>query len=117
MNKQEIQQQALSNAVNNQSAANYNDIFNGFIDMGIPESDIKPRENIFTYNAWKALNRQVMKGQHGVKVVTWVPMSKTDKETGEKAQFRRPKSTTVFHISQTEAIGWIYYESSKHDRQ
>jgi len=27
----------------------------GFAAKGIPESEIKPRENVFTFNAWKAL--------------------------------------------------------------
>ena len=104
MTNQETQQQALTNATSQLSTRNYGAIFDGFIEMGIDEKDIIPRENIFTYNAWKALNRQVMKGQHGVKVVTWVPMTKKDKDTGEKESFRRPKTTTVFHVSQTEAI-------------
>lgn len=104
MNKEQIQTAALTNATQNESVANYDAIFEGFEAMGIEEDNIKPRENVFTYNAWKALKRQVMKGQHGVKVVTWVPMSKTDKETGEKESFKRQKSTTVFHISQTESM-------------
>ena len=102
MNNQKIQAEALSNALNNESVRNYPAIFEGFIEMGIEEKDIVPRENIFTYNAWKAKNRQVKKGAHGVKIISWVPMTKTDKETGEKESFRRPKSTTVFHVSQTE---------------
>jgi antirestriction protein ArdC len=71
---------------------------------GVPESEIKPRENVFTYKAWRALGRQVRRGEHGVKVVTFVEMAKEDKETGEKKPFRRPWTTTVFHISQTDAI-------------
>lgn len=72
---------------------------------GIPESDIKPRENVFTFNAWKALGRHVRKGEHGVAVVTFIECTKEDKETGEKKAFRRPWATTVFHVSQTEANG------------
>ena len=97
-------QQALVNATQSESTANYQAIFTGLKSIGIAETDIKPRENVFTYRAWLALGRQVSKGQHGVKVVTYVPMSKTDKETGEKSEFRRPKTTTVFHISQTQEI-------------
>ena len=106
MTKQEIAQQALTNAVTNQSLMNYATIFNEFMSRGIPESDIRPRENVFTYNAWLALGRQVRKGEHGVKVVTFVPMTKEDKETGERKGIgRRPWTTTVFHESQTDAIG------------
>src|SRR6516162_1927535 len=70
--KDEIQQEALSRAVGNQSLTNWPAIFQGFIAKGIPEHEIKPRENVFTYHAWRALGRQVRRGEHGVKVTTWV---------------------------------------------
>jgi len=79
-------------------------IFQGFIAKGIPESEIRPRENVFTFDAWKALGRYVRKGEHGVKVVTFIECRKENKVTGEKESFRRPWTTTVFHISQTEAM-------------
>lgn len=105
MTKQEMAAQALSNAVSNQSTMNYVPIFQGFSAKGIPESEIKPRENVFTYKAWIALGRQVRKGEHGVKVVTFVPMSKRDADTGESKKIgRRPWTTTVFHVSQTEPM-------------
>jgi len=108
MTKDQIQLEALSNAVNNQSIRNYAAIFEGFAAIGIPESEISPRENVFTYNAWKALNRQVKKGEHGIKIVTWIACNTkdTDTETGEtkKGSYRRPRTTTVFHISQTDTI-------------
>jgi hypothetical protein len=104
--KQEIAKQALSNAVGNQSFANYDAIFEGFMEMGIPEEDITPRVNVFTYDAWLALGRCVRKGQHGVKVVTFVPMNLKDAKTGEdKFIGRKPRTTTVFHISQTDKVG------------
>lgn len=106
MTKQEVQQEALTRAQGNGSVRNYGAIFAGFAEMGIPESDILPRENVLTYHAWQALGRQVKKGQHGVQITTWIPVSKkvTDPETGEekKDTFRRPKLATVFHISQTQ---------------
>jgi hypothetical protein len=98
------QVEALSRAVNGLSLGNYPAIFAGFMAKGIPESEIKPRENVFTYQAWRALGRQVRRGEHGVKVVTFVEMAKESKETGEKQTFRRPWSTTVFHVSQTDPI-------------
>lgn len=108
----EIQQQALSNAVSNQSTMNYGAIFDGFIEKGIPADDIRPRENVFTFHAWKALGRQVRKGEHGVKVVTWITCKTADKAAGsdqskegnEPGSYKRPKTTTVFHVSQTDAI-------------
>jgi hypothetical protein len=103
MKTQEQYQEALSRAASGITMSNYPAIFAGFAQMGIPESEIKPRENIFTYNAWKALGRHVKKGQHGVRVLTFIDISKEDKETGEKETHSRPWHTTVFHISQTEA--------------
>lgn len=98
VSKVEIQNQALQNATNNESMANYPAIFEGFMAKGIPADQIKPRENVFTYNAWQALERQVRKGEKGVKVVTLVKGK--DKETGKPFSFQ--KMTTVFHISQTD---------------
>jgi hypothetical protein len=101
MKTQEQYQEALSRAASGITMSNYPAIFAGFAQMGIPESEIKPRENVFTFAAWKALGRHVRKGQHGVKVLTFISTIKEDKETGEKVTRRRPWSTTVFHISQT----------------
>lgn len=103
-NREEAKQEALSRAVLGQSVSNFPAIFQGFAAKGIPETEIKPRENIFTFNAWKALGRVVRRGEHGVKVVTFINCSKENKETGEKESFRRPWTTTVFHVSQTEPI-------------
>jgi antirestriction protein ArdC len=97
--------EALSRATTGQSMSNYPTIYGGFMEKGIPESEIKPRENVFTYNAWRALGRQVRRGEHGVKVLTFIDCQKRDEETGQlKERFRRPASTTVFHISQTDEI-------------
>ena len=104
MNQSQIQSEALHNATTQTSMRNYPDIFDGFLAMGIDESDIKPRENIFTFNAWKAKGRIVSKGEHGVRIITYVAMSKTDEDTGEVSNFRHPRKTTVFHVSQTEAM-------------
>jgi hypothetical protein len=57
-------------------------------------------------NAWKALGRSVRKGEHGVKVVTFIECSGVgrDPASGEEkaVSYRRPWTTTVFHVSQTE---------------
>lgn len=100
----QIETAALHNATSNASFMNYDAIFNGLMALGVPAEEIKPRENVFTFNAWKALGRCVSKGQHGVKVCTFVKAESKDKETGEEKGFRMPRSTTVFHISQTEAL-------------
>ena len=109
--KEEMQAEALSRAAGGQSLTNWPAIFAGFIAKGIPEADIKPRENVFTYNAWRALGRQVRRGEHGVKVTTWItPKDKRDEsaDPDERKKARRSKmpwSATVFHVSQTEPIG------------
>lgn len=99
-------QEALANARNGQSFANYPAIFDGFIAKGIREADIHPHENLFTFNAWRALGRTVKRGEHGVRVQTWVPIP--EKRDDDNAVIRpagkRPKVTTVFHVSQTKAL-------------
>lgn len=105
-NVSETQLKSLKRAVQGQSLTNFPAIFQGFAAKGIPESEIKPRENVFTYDAWKALGRYVRKGEHGVKVVTFIESRsrEIDPDTGERTVNRRPWTSTVFHISQTEPI-------------
>jgi len=80
---------------------NYPAIIAGFIEKGLAADDIRPRENVFTFNAWKALGRHVKKGEHGVRVLTYINGKKKDTEGKEKG-FSFPRSSTVFHVSQTE---------------
>jgi antirestriction protein ArdC len=76
------------------------------VAKGIAEDDIKPRKNVFTFNAWKALGRSVKRGEHGVNVVTFIECTGVERDpaSGEEEQvsYRRPWTTTVFHVSQTE---------------
>jgi antirestriction protein ArdC len=115
MTTQERRAEALTRACTGQTLSNYPAIFQGFMAMGIPESDIRPRENVFTYEAWKALGRHVRKGQHGVKVVTFITTESAKREEAQTtnadgmepqpkkpAWHSRPWTTTVFHVSQTE---------------
>src|SRR5271169_7056230 len=78
-------QEALTRAVSGQSLTNFPAIFQGFAAKGIPESEIKPRENVFTFDAWKALGRVVRRGEHGVKVVTFIESAskEVDQNTDE----------------------------------
>src|SRR5439155_25675003 len=100
--------EALDRARNGQTLTNYPAIFEGFMAKGIAEADIRPRENVFTFQAWKALGRSVKRGEHGVRVVTFVlcESKQRNPSTGEETigTYRRPHTTTVFHISQTEPI-------------
>jgi len=103
----ERQAEALSRALTGQSWSNFPAIIQGFTARGIPESQILPRENVFTYQAWKALGRQVRKGEHGVKVVTYIERDEKteDPETGEVKvrTYSVPRMVSVFHISQTDS--------------
>ncbi|MGO8788429.1 MAG: ArdC-like ssDNA-binding domain-containing protein [Terriglobia bacterium] len=104
--KKEVQREALTRAITGQSLSNYPAIFQGFSAMGISEDQIKPRENVFSYQAWKALGRHVKRGEHGIRVATVRDFRKQviDIETGEKKEeaYSVPWTATVFHVSQTE---------------
>lgn len=105
MSNQEQQQEALSRATTGQSLSNYPAIFEGFAEKGIPEDQIQPRENVFTFQAWKALGRVVCKGEHGVRVETWINYPERVTKSGEKKKAgKRRKVTTVFHLSQTKPL-------------
>ena len=114
--RDQIQQEALSRAVGGQALTNWPAILAGFMAKGIPEHEIRPRENVFTYHAWRALGRQVRRGEHGVKVVTFVTTKgkddtdaadNNDADGADKPKrrgLRRPWTATVFHVSQTDPI-------------
>ena len=105
MKAQAIAKEALDRALRSESITNYPTIYEGFMEKGIAETDIRPRENVFTYHAWRAKGRQVIRGEHGVRVSTYVSVpKKTDPATGEVKQkaHRFPRTTTVFHVSQTK---------------
>jgi antirestriction protein ArdC len=109
--RHEMEQEALSRAIGAGPLAtmtNYPDIFRGFMAKGIAESDIRPRENVFTYHAWRALGRQVRRGEHGVKITSWAPWQRKecDAATGQEkvTTVRRCVTAVVFHISQTDPI-------------
>jgi hypothetical protein len=106
MTKAEMQAEALERARASQAFTNYPAIYQGFMAKGIAEADIKPRDNVLTFHAWKALGRSVKRGEHGVRIVTFIDCSANDRDpaTGEEktVSYRRPHTTTVFHISQTE---------------
>ncbi len=104
LSRSQVTAEALRNAVTRESTLNYEAIFEGFEAMGIPMEDVHPRENVFTFNAWRALGRVVRKGEHGVAIVTVIPCRKLDRDTGELVQVRKVKRTTVFHVTQTEAF-------------
>jgi hypothetical protein len=52
-------EEALDRAKSSASFTNYPAIYQGLLAKGIRGEEIKPRENVFTFNAWKALGRCV----------------------------------------------------------
>jgi hypothetical protein len=56
--KQQMQQEALSRATSGETLSNWPAIIRGFLAKGVPEADIRPRENVFTYHAWRTLGRK-----------------------------------------------------------
>lgn len=101
--RERIQNEALHRATAWQSLTNYPAIYRGFIEKGIAEDDIHPRINVFTYNAWKALGRFVRRGEHGVRVITFMTKVR-EREDGSVEEISIPSTSVVFHISQTEPI-------------
>jgi N-terminal domain of anti-restriction factor ArdC len=96
----ELQNEALERARTSQALTNYPAIFEGFMAKGIAENEIKPRENVFTFHAWKALGRSVKRGEHGVRVVTFIAcQGKADVDAADPeakpTTYRRPHTTTT----------------------
>lgn len=105
LQREQSAQDALDRAQNGQSMMNYGPILEGFAAMGIPMDEISPRENVFTFWAWKAKGRSVKKGEHGVKCVTWIA-PEHENDDGELVRTGKKfcRSVTVFHISQTQEV-------------
>jgi len=104
----ELAHEALSRAQCSTSWSNYPAIFAGFQAMGIPASNIIPRENVLTYHAWRAKGRQVKRGEHGVKIMSWYPIpdrKDPDNPDEKPAKKVRPVTAVVFHVSQTKPYG------------
>ena len=101
----QYQAESLARAQNGDVNSNYAIIMREFMARGIASADINPRENVLTFNAWKALGRHVRKGEHGVAVVTFIPaQAKVDASGNESApRGSIPRTAYVFHVSQTEA--------------
>ena len=95
---------ALQRARSGASLMNEAQAIREFVERGIPEEEIRPRENVLTFNAWRAVGRYVRKGEHGVKLTVWVPVVEDDPRGGEPTVTgKRAVSAVVFHESQTEA--------------
>ena len=89
--------QALDRAREGFSPANEAIVRAAFAGRGI--ADAQPRVNCLTYRAWRAAGRQVRRGEHGVRITTYAPITEPDTD---KVIGRRPVSAVVFHVSQTD---------------
>jgi len=58
-----------------------------------------PYVDVFSYRRWQAQGYQVQKGEHGIKVTTWIHY--TDKEGKDQV---RPKNVTLFCRHQVKPI-------------
>lgn len=81
-----------------------------FADRGIDPESIDPRHNVLTFRAWKASGRQVAKGAISVRVTVWIPKRGKAKESTEGDDKKQsggmyPKTTALFHESQTIPLG------------
>ena len=82
-----------------------------FERRGLDTADVHtfgPQQNVFRFNAWRALGRTVKRGEHGVRLTVWGPIGKVeiDPTTGEKKPRKcGPVTAYVFHVSQTAELG------------
>ena len=91
-------EESLSRAIGTIQSQNDSVVEMHYAALGIHAT---PRVDVFTYNAWQALGRQVRKGEHGCRLTVWIHPSPSATNKEPKPF---PKSTTVFHVSQTDAI-------------
>ena len=93
--KQE-QQNSLRRAQDGNSLSNDTIVIRSFMAKGIAQEKIVPRVNVYTYNGWQALGRQVNRGEKaGCKVPTFYEDKNGQKKFGK---------ASMFHISQTSEI-------------
>lgn len=85
-----------------------------FAGRGIPLGQIDtfgPNQNVRTYRAWRALGRQVRKGEKSVKLTVWRPADDdpglyvAPGEDGKPVRVKcHPVTACVFHVSQTNGV-------------
>jgi len=56
------------------------------------ECQCQPYKDWFTYQRWLAQGYQVKKGERGIKLTTWIPVTEKDEDGEEVVTGRRPKS-------------------------
>ena len=63
----------------------------------------RPYEDWFTYKRWAAQGYQVKRGEHGVKIMTFISSQVEDTETHEVKVRSRPWTAAVFCRCQVQA--------------
>lgn len=76
----------------------------GFVARGLDEEDVRPRENVLSFHAWKHVGRSVIKGERGVKVPV-IRGLEVENDKGERETKTVRGMAAVFHICQTKHIG------------
>lgn len=103
--RQKEVQEALAQIRANPSTANFETVYEAFMERGLEFDEIEPKENVLTYRAWQALGRQVRKGEKGVQIKTIIRRTKKGADPeDEDSQYAFVRRTTVFHISQTDEM-------------
>lgn len=98
------QQEALSRAHNCTGRANIATVYAACEARGY--EDVRPGENVLTYEAWRAEGRQVRRGEKGIALTTYIPTKEVDEDDDGNEVVRtgsRPHTAYVFHVSQTDA--------------
>ena len=73
----------------------------------------RPYEDVFTFARWRAQGRVVRRGEHGLRLVTYVTVLERVDQNGETADgandqprgYRMPRPTFVFCRCQTDELG------------
>jgi hypothetical protein len=95
--KAEAAAEAYARIIGEPSRANWPAVFAHYLALGIPEEDIRPKENVFPVPAWNHLGRKVKAGQKACRVPVFVP----DKDEEGRGRWRQ---SCLFHESQTEPM-------------
>ena len=63
-----------------------------------------PYQDWYTYKRWRAQGMQVQKGEHGVKLTTYIPVTKETDDGKTEVTHTRPWHTSVFCRCQVKPI-------------
>jgi antirestriction protein ArdC len=71
-------------------------------ELGCPTAECRAYVEILTFKRWLAKGFVVRKGEHGIKITTWIPIVETDDQGNRVVKGKRPKTVTVFCRHQVE---------------